>query len=83
MNVNNIIEQMSNIGLCDEDSQEYFIKDIINTINEEAQLGYNSLVYEIITLTNKSIQNICTEIKKVFPEITLKIDNKRIYIDWS
>lgn len=76
-----IIEEMSRLSI--NNSEELYTNQIINMINESAQEGLHSLVYEIITLNKWSISNMCSKIKTTFPEISLKIEERRIYIDWS
>ena len=63
--------------------EDSYLFDILNTINNSAQIGINAMVYEINTINNNSIQYICIKIKENFPEVNLTINNKRIYIDWS
>jgi hypothetical protein len=81
MNVDSLLDAISKINLnTDEDT--YFL-EILHTMSDAAEVGINAIVYEIITLDNSSIQNICNRIKDTFPDIVVTINNKRIYIDWS
>jgi hypothetical protein len=81
MNVNSLTEMMSKCNI--NNYQESYVFKIINTINDSAQLGINSITYEISTLDNISVQNICNEIKYIFPDIDITFSDKHIYIDWS
>ncbi len=81
MNVDSLLDAISKINLnTDEDT--YFL-EILHKMSDVAEVGINSIVYEIITLDNNSIQHICNRIKDTFPDISVTINNKRIYIDWS
>ncbi len=81
MDVESLLNLISKINLnTDEDT--YFLQ-IINAMSEAAEVAINSLVYEIITLDNNSIQNICNRLKDTFPDINVTVNEKRIYIDWS
>ena len=81
MNIDSLLDLISKINLnTDEDT--YFFQTL-NTITDSAEVGINSIVYEINTLDNNSIQNICNRFKETFPDIIVTINEKRIYIDWS
>ncbi len=83
MNVNTLIDLMSSISLETINDEDTYLLNILDAINEAAQVGINVVAYELITLNNNSIKNICNKIKKAFPDIDVTINNKRIYIDWS
>jgi hypothetical protein len=62
--------------------QEY-LEIITDAINEAGQLGFNSLVYELIVLDLKDIQQIRNELLTLFPDMIITIYDKRLVIDWS
>jgi hypothetical protein len=83
MNVNILANLLSSISLENINEEDEYLLNIIDAINEAAQVGVNVVVYEIVTLNNNSIQNIGNRIKNAFPDIDITIKDKRIYIDWS
>ena len=81
MNINSLLHLISNINI-NTDEDKYFL-EILNTINSAAEIGINSIAYELHTINAYSIQIICNKIKNNFPDIDITIYDKRIYIDWS
>jgi hypothetical protein len=56
---------------------------IIQQINQVAQLGYNSLVYDFDTNDSDSVLEVCNKIKQEFPEISIQVLETSILFDWS
>ena len=56
------------------------IRRIIEQINKVAELGYNSLVYEI---NDKDNNELFKKIKEEFPEISIQPLENGILFDWS
>jgi hypothetical protein len=83
MNVNILANLMSSISLETINDEDTYLLNILDAINEAAQVCVNAVVYELITLNNNSIKNIGNKIKNAFPDIDVTIKEKRIYIDWS
>ena len=58
-------------------------KKIIQQINQVAQLGYNSLVYDFDTSDSEDVLEVCDKIKQEFPEISIQVLETSILFDWS
>lgn len=61
-------------------SKSVHIRRIIEQINKVAELGYNSLVYE---LNDKDNNQLFKKIKEEFPEISIQQLENAILFDWS
>jgi hypothetical protein len=61
-------------------SKSVHIQRIIEQINKVAELGYNSLVYEI---NDKDNNELFKKIKEEFPEISIQPLENGILFDWS
>jgi hypothetical protein len=81
MDIDELITQFDSTCLI-VSIQEY-VEIITNAINESGQLGFNSLVYELLILDLKDIQQIRNELLTLFPDMIITIYDKRLVIDWS
>ena len=61
-------------------SKSVHIQRIIEQINTVAQMGYNSLVYDI---NDKDNNELFKKIKEEFPEISIRRLENGILFDWS
>ena len=69
------------IGRLTLNNQNPHTNKIIQQINQVAQLGYNSLVYDFDS--SDDILEVCNNIKLEFPEISIQILETSIIFDWS
>ena len=81
MDIDKLIQQF-NLTHIDKSIQAYLDR-IITSIKEAAESGSNILVYELIVLHPRDIQQIRNELLTLFPDMEITIIDKRIYIDWS
>lgn len=75
MDVSELISRLQSITINESD-----IKRIIEQINTVAEMGYNSLIYDI---DDKDCSELCQIIKDTFPEIGIEIVGTSIIFDWS
>ena len=87
MDITTLITRFRNTYLSSEENIATIIqahlKIIIDSIIQRCEEGGNSFAYEIITLSNKDIKKIRSELLLVFPEMDIIIRDKQIIIDWS
>jgi hypothetical protein len=77
-----ILNKLSKMKIYDTEEEDKYLTDIVDLINNVGELGYNSITYEI-PLEDCVILRICTQISKLFPEISIKVIQKRVFLDWS
>ncbi len=71
------------IGRLTLNNQNPHTNKIIQQINQVAQLGYNSLVYDFNTSDSDDVLDVCNKIKQEFPEISIQVLETSILFDWS
>ncbi len=71
------------IGRLTLNNQNPHINKIIQQINQVAQIGYNSLVYDFNTSDLDDVLDVCNKIKQEFPEISIQVLETSILFDWS
>ena len=83
MDITELITRLSNTYVSNESAVASYTKTIIDSIIQASEEGCNSLVYEIITLSDNDIKQIRAELLTLFPDMDITITDKRLVIDWS
>lgn len=87
MDITTLITRFHNTFLSKEETTAKLIqaqlKTIIDSIIQRCEEGCNSLIYEIITLSDNDIKKIQNELLTFFPDMVITISEKRLIIDWS
>ena len=83
MNISDLTDLLSNTFIDDSSLVDHHTLILVDKLHESGQLGLNSMIYPSNTLTNDTIIKICNEVKTLFPDITVKIVDRNIFLDWS
>ncbi len=83
MDISDLTDLLCNTSIDDTSLVEQHVLMLVVNLNEAGQLALNSMIYPSNTLSDDVIIKICNEVKTLFPDITIKIVDRNIYLDWS
>jgi hypothetical protein len=83
MDISDLTDLLCNTSIDDTSLVEQHVLILVANLNETGQLGLNSMIYATNTLNYDIIIKICNEVKTLFPDITIKLAEGNILLDWS
>jgi len=81
MDISDLVVKLSNTYI--NTSIQAYSDRIIESIKAAAEIGQNTIVYELTILNSDDIRQIRYELLTLFPDMYITIQEKRILIDWS
>lgn len=83
MDLSSLVSALNQIKFQDTTIINNYITAIITEMSVTSEEGLNYLYYDLDTVNKYLIQQIINGLREYFPDIIVKANNNRLFIDWS